>query len=89
MINHSFKSKRLINGLILVGAVRGKEFNYSGNTKECLSDEKVKKDARKLIKGELLDFMRNNNELAKKFFVRFENNNIANKMFDIVGPGLM
>jgi len=89
MINHSFKSKKLINGLILVAAVRGKDFDFSGSTKECLSDEQVKKDARKLVKGKLLDLMRNNNDLANKFFVRFDNSNIGNKMFEIVGSGLL
>jgi len=89
MINHSFKSKKLINGLILVAAVRGKDFDFSGSTKECLSDEQVRKDTRKLIKGKLLDFMRNNKELANKFFVRFDKTNIGNKMFEIVGPGLL
>lgn len=75
------KKKKFSNGLILVASVRGDDFKYGGSFKETLEDEKVKKDAKKLIRQLTIDFISENNEKADKFLWRFDETQLTSGMY--------
>lgn len=73
--------KKLMNGLILVCAVRGAEIDYGGSFKEKVTSHAVRKDAKKITADMVLDLFRTNNEVAMQFLARFDTTNILNVMY--------
>lgn len=81
LTNHKVTKKKFINGLILVCAVRGKEFKYGGSFKETLEDELVKKQAQKITQNLALDLFNNDKQTADKFLWRFDGTQLGANMF--------
>jgi len=67
----SFRSRKLCTGMLLVAAVRGKEFTYGGSFKETLEDDEVKKQADDITYEFALAFWENHPSEAYSFFNRF------------------
>lgn len=80
-IDYRVRKKKFSNGLILVASVRGNEFQYGGSLKERLEDEKVKKDAKKLIEKLTIQFILNNQEKADEFLGRFDEKQLTSRMY--------
>ncbi|MBI1183130.1 hypothetical protein GC194_02580 [bacterium] len=81
MQSHIVRRKKLNNGLILICAVQGNEFEYGGSWKETLENDSVQKEAEKLVTTKLLDLFSSNEAIADSFVSRFDTTNIFNKMF--------
>lgn len=73
--------KKLLNGLILLCAVRGQEFSYGGSWKQSLEDETVRKEVKKLISTLALGFFTNQKEKADKFLWRFDTAQLTSSMY--------
>ena len=73
--------KKLINGLILICAVRGQEFKYGGSWKETLEDDAVKKEAKQLVAKSALEFFESQSEITDKFFNRFDTGELSSRMY--------
>jgi len=64
--------KEVYNGLILVCAVKGEDFVYSGSYfKETLENDEVKSQAKKLVAKLAYDGLMENKEFANDFILRF------------------
>lgn len=74
------RRKQFLNGLIIVCAVRGEDYKYSGSFKETLEDVIVKKQAKKIIAKLTLDFFNNQKEKAGKFLWRFDTTQFTREM---------
>lgn len=75
------KRKKVYNGLIIVCAVKGPEFNYSGSFKERLDDEEVNKQAKKIVVKLVGDSFNQNKEIADNFLFRFDENQLVSKIY--------
>ena len=73
--------KKLNNGLMLICSVNGSEFTYGGSFKETLESAVVKKDAKSISETLVLDFFRQNPNLALDFLSRFDTANPLNVMY--------
>ncbi len=73
--------KKLLNGLIIVCAVRGEDFKYGGSFKETLEDNVVKKQAKKIITKSALDFFDSQKESADEFLWRFDTTQLTSGMY--------
>lgn len=81
LTDFKIRKKKFNNGLILIASVRGKEFKYGGSFKESLEDDKIKKDAKKLVQKLTIDFITNNKAKADKFLWRFDEKQLTSGMF--------
>lgn len=81
LIDLKIKKKKFQNGLILIASVRGNEFKYKGSFKESLEDDKVKKDAKKLIEKLTIKFITESKEKADKFLWRFDDKQLTSRMY--------
>lgn len=70
------------NGLILVCAVKGKDYEFGGSFKETLIDETVQNQSREIIKKLTIEFIENNKEKADTFLWRFDESQITNSMME-------
>ena len=75
--NLTITRKKLMPGLILIGAVRGQTFTYEGSGKEKLADEEVGKAIKQLVAKSALEFFSNEKEKTEKFFLRFNANPLS------------
>jgi DNA gyrase/topoisomerase IV subunit B len=75
------KRKKLLNGLIIVCAVRGGDFSYGGSFKETLEDDLVKKQAEKITEKLIFDFLSNHKEKADSFLWRFDTTRLTSGMY--------
>jgi DNA gyrase/topoisomerase IV subunit B len=73
--------KKLLNGLIIVCAVRGNNFVYGGSFKEILEDNEVKKQVQKIIHDLVLCYFEEEKNKAAKFLVRFDETQFASKLY--------
>jgi hypothetical protein len=73
--------KKLLNGLIIVCAVRGEYYKYGGSFKETLEDIIVKKQAKKITAKLILDLFKNQKENTNKFLWRFDNKQLTSGMY--------
>jgi DNA gyrase/topoisomerase IV subunit B len=78
---YKIKQKKFLNGLILICAVRGKEYIYGGSFKEILENEDIQKDAKKIIHTLALDFFRNEKVKANEFLWRFDTSQLTSGMY--------
>jgi len=54
---YKIKKKKFDNGLILVCAVKGKDFGYGGSFKEWLREDQIKKDVKKFMKLKTIEYL--------------------------------
>jgi DNA gyrase subunit B len=78
---YNIKKKKFSNGLIIVCAVNGHNFEYGGNFKQTLEDKQVEKETKKLIRKLTIDFMKTNEEKAKKFLWRFDESQLTSSIY--------
>lgn len=81
LTDYVIRKKKFSNGLILIASVRGDDLQYGGSFKETLESDKVKKDAKNLIKQLTLDFITDNSEKAEKFLWRFNETKFESDMY--------
>ncbi|MGD1839981.1 MAG: hypothetical protein ACFB0B_03670 [Thermonemataceae bacterium] len=81
LTDFKIRKKKFNNGLILVASVRGSELTYGGSFKETLEDDKVRKDAKKLMKQLTTDFILNDKEKADKFLWRFDEKQLTSGIY--------
>lgn len=81
LITSQINRKKLLNGLILVCAVRGEDFKYGGSFKETLEDAVVKRQAKKIITNLALDFFYNQKESSDQFLWRFDTTQLTSGMY--------
>ena len=75
------KRKKFYNGLILVAAVRGQEFKYSGSFREALEDKDIQKQVKRIVETLVFDYLNNHKEIADAFLWRFDTEHISSGMF--------
>jgi DNA gyrase/topoisomerase IV subunit B len=80
LIIYKVSRKKLLNGLILVCAVRGNEYKYGGSFKETLEDNIVRKQAKKIIATLAIRFLNTQKEIADKFLVRFSTTPLPSRL---------
>lgn len=73
--------KKFTNGLILICAVRGKDFKYGGSWKETLEDDEVRKAVKKMVAELSFDFFKTQIEKAEKFLWRFDTTQLTSGMY--------
>lgn len=80
----SFKVKRskFDNGLILVCLVKGGDYKYGGSFKVSLIDKKIQEEAKGLIKGLTIDFIKKNKEKSDKFLWRFDESQLTSGIIE-------
>jgi len=81
LTNFKVKRKKLANGLILIGAIRGEEFKYGGSWKETLNDDSVRKEVKKLVSMLVSDFLKTEKEKADKFLWRFDTTQFVSRKY--------
>jgi DNA gyrase/topoisomerase IV subunit B len=81
LATHKITRKKCMNGLIIVCAVRGKDYEYGGSFKETLEDNRVKKQAKKITTKLVLDFLNNQKDKADKFLWRFDTKQLTSGMY--------
>lgn len=81
LITYKIKRDKLLNGPIIVCAVRGSDFKYGGSFKETLEDEQVRAQAKKVVKHLVLDYFRNQKDKAERFLIRFDEARITSKLY--------
>lgn len=79
----TFKIKRnkFFNGLILVCAIRGSEFNYGGSFRETLEEKSVRNEIKKVISRLVFEYLNSEKEIAEKFLFRFDSQHISSGMY--------
>ena len=78
---YNIKRKKLLNGLIIVCSVRGKDLNYDGSFKEMLMTIEVKSQVKKLISKLVFNYINENKDKAYKFICRFDETQLSSKMY--------
>lgn len=81
LINFKINRKKILNGLIIVCAVRGVDYKRDRNYKQTLEDDTIKKQAKKIIAKLVLDFFNNQKEKADKFLWRFDTTRLFSGMY--------
>ena len=79
--NFKVSKRKLLNGLIIVSAVRGEDYNYGGSFRETLENHLVKKQAKEIIKRLALKFFNENKEKAEKFLWRFDTRELPSGLY--------
>jgi DNA gyrase/topoisomerase IV subunit B len=79
--HYSIRKAKFSNGLILVASVKGDDFTYDGSIKETLTDNRVRRDIKKIVRSMVLDFMYANPEKAHEFLWRFDTTRFANAIY--------
>jgi len=69
---YKIKRKKFYNGLIIVCAVRGGDFDFEGAFKERLASREIKVQARKIMYRVVTDYLNDNKESCDKFLWRFD-----------------
>ncbi|MBI1226573.1 MAG: hypothetical protein GC192_15175 [Bacteroidetes bacterium] len=81
LTNYKISEEKLMNGLIVVCAVRGENFIYGGSFRETLQDDLVKEQSKVIMADLAFDFFENNKEKVDKFFFRFDSTQFMSGMF--------
>ncbi len=70
--NHTVTRQKILHGLILVVAVRGKEFQFGGGFRDALADKQVQKEVKALVKKLVFDYLCNSKETTTDFLHRLD-----------------
>jgi DNA gyrase/topoisomerase IV subunit B len=81
LIDFKITKKKLINGLILICAIRGENFEYGGSWRETLIDDKVKKLVEKTVKDLVFNYLSNYKDVEKEFLWRFDRTQLTSFMY--------